>query len=1228
MAEKSSKHIFQQKLWLGISNLLKEPSSQDPYQPVNYWYSENINTRTDPYALTLNPATVKESGGTVTDFVKWADMTPTSLTTYLIGDTGNIYSRTTSGSWSFLHKAANSHGNGLQYFYGDDYLYYPNDSNIGRYGPLSGTPTFSDDFLTAQGGVPQNTNSLALTASSSQYASAANSATLQITSDLTLEAYCYLNSLPGIGNSMVVLGKWDESGALRSYLMDIYAISGYFGSGSDGALTISVNTTDAPIDSACTGTAGNYTLSATNASFALGQVILIHQSQGTNAGQYERNVISGYTAGTITLQSPLKGSYTTGAQVLVIKQYTNVTVNSGVTWTAKKWNGTTGGILTFLASGILTVNGTILADGAGYNLGYAGNNYDGYQGEGTAGTGARTTAANGNGGGGGSKSTSTSGGGGGANATNNGTSGLQSGGSLGSSAGTTDLTTMVFGGQGGNGGTSQISDNNRAGKGGDGGGIIYLAAVTITLNSTAKITANGLVGANAPDTGGGGGGGGAGGSVLLKCQTATLGTNLVLANGALGGSALPGDGGQRTGGTGGDGRVAIDYLTSYTGTTTPGITNNQDSTLVTTATYQLRIGISNDGTNYEYLTQNIPNLTTGQWNRLSISWAAASSFATFYVNGSSIGTVTGTKTAISSNLSLLYIGAKKGASTIGSFLDGYIDDVRIWSGVQSSSNIYNRNNIELTGNQGGLKAYYKLDNSASDSSGNANTLTLQNSATYTTSVPFVDPSARLDIDQSYTTTGSTYAVPTTINEVTSDQLPFTPSYDPQKSMDINVSARGTGNWTLTIHDQTNRTIASKTIANANMASSGYQEFIWDSPWRIVIGKSYHAHITSSVNDGSIVSSSLNVLQSGGNATGDFHTYYQFLVTDTLFHPAIDWLNFMVIGNERYLAKWDGAYYSPNYIAFPYGTHVRCFGIWGIYLAIGVWQQASSGTPNVYDFPQGKIYFWDGISLTFNFSIDVPEGQVNSIFGMDSDLYYFAGYKGDLMHYAGSWANQSGSFNGTKIKRIPYLGLKDYVEVYPQAMANYQNMLYMGLGANTNSTTLPQGVYSWGSLYPDYPQSLAFEHIISTGNKGSTVKIGVVYPIQQKLLVSWKDGLGYGVDVIDPTAGVYHTQGLIQTNTIDGGYLYQNDLALKVRADHLALNTGEGVQVGYALDREATYESTASITDTLNKFTTNTISNGRATEMSFQAMLTGNGSSTPTLLSLATQTDSLTSEQAF
>ncbi|MEM3335472.1 MAG: hypothetical protein QXY47_05520, partial [Thermoplasmata archaeon] len=107
-----------------------------------------------------------------------------------------------------------------------------------------------------------------------------------------------------------------------------------FGSGSDGDISINTST-DNPIDSTCSGTIGTTSLTATNSLFAPGQIILIHQTRGTGAGNWELNRIASYTAGTITLLHPLQNTYTTSgasvAQVLVMKQYNNFTINSGQT---------------------------------------------------------------------------------------------------------------------------------------------------------------------------------------------------------------------------------------------------------------------------------------------------------------------------------------------------------------------------------------------------------------------------------------------------------------------------------------------------------------------------------------------------------------------------------------------------------------------------------------------------------------------------------------------------------------------------------------------------------------------------------------------------------------------------------------------------------------------------------------------------------------------------------
>lgn len=373
-----------------------------------------------------------------------------------------------------------------------------------------------------------------------------------------------------------------------------------FGNGLDGDLTISSNTTEAPIDSSCSGTAGSYSLTATNASFAAGQLILIHKTRGNTtvtAGSWELNKISSYVAGTITTTYPLIYSYNdSGAdqsQVRVMKQYNNVTINNGITYTSKSWDKNVGGIMAFFAKGtvsgvtggVINLNGNNAnADGSGASggastvgIGFQGGN--GYQGqaqaqagEGTAGDLVQQLGANGNGGGGSKANTGTNAGGAGA-AGGNGTAGANgkstsgNGGSYGtggSAVGSASLVTMVFGGGGGGGGNG-ATEGNGANGGGSGAGIALIISNNIDLSG---LTINSKGGTGS--TGFRGGGGGAGGSVLLKCKTATLGTNKIV---ATGGNA----GGNST--AGGDGRIHIDYKTSYTGTTNPTLDATNDTQL-------------------------------------------------------------------------------------------------------------------------------------------------------------------------------------------------------------------------------------------------------------------------------------------------------------------------------------------------------------------------------------------------------------------------------------------------------------------------------------------------------------------------------------------------------------------------------------------------------------------------------------------------------------------------
>ena len=1175
----------------------------------SFAFGQSIDIRSDINNITVLPRSVKESGSVITNLPKWMETYNITLTSYIYDAGGTIYSRSSAGSYTSLRTVNNSHGNGLVYSAEDDYLYYTSDKVIGRYGPLSLNPTFVDDYFGSLGGVPLNTNSLDLESSSSQYASRADTATLSITGNIAFDYQIKPESLPAAGDQMVIASKWNESGATRSYKFDINTASGYFGDGSDGALTISSDTTEVPIDSACTGTAGSYSLTATNGAFAAGQVILIHQTQGSGAGQWERNSIASYTVGTITLQTPLVGNYVTGAQVRVMPQYTAVTINTGKTYTAKAWNGTTGGILAFICSGTINIIGNITASEKGFRGGNAGSNVDQYgdSGEGTGGASFNNVnnLANGNGGGAGLQALEGgNGGGGGGNGVAGSTGTVQpanSGPGIGgSSVGSADLTSMSLGGGGGTGGRAL---SNHGASGGNGGGIIFLSGAVITISGT--VTSNGSTGGTTSGNEGSGGGG-AGGSVLLKAQEAELGASLVVASGAS--AQVPGGTGKQ-GGTGGAGLVHLDYYTSYTGTTTPSLNATQDNSLVSNTTSQLRLSLSDDGTNEETLAFDA-NIQIAAWQQVGVSWNATTSIATFYLNAVAIGTRTGTLTSINDNAARFAIGASyDGAGAAEKFFDGLIDEGRNFNVTRSDSQMEYGLNQQIPVNTAGLVAYYKFNGDYTDATANANNLTATNSPVFSSDVPYPSPTTRLDIDQTQAGIGNTYTLPTTISEASTDKVLFTPAKDPQKSIQFNIDTIGTGNWTVTIHDSSNNVIATSTVANANLHTGDY-EFTYSSIWRPLTNftNQYHAHITSTVADGVVVTT-----VAGDLSTADFTTFYQFLVTDTEWHPLYRFLNFWVVGNERYIGKYEATLYEPNLITLQAGLRVRCFALWNEYLAIGT-QKGS----NIYDFDSGRIYFWDGYSPTFNFFIDVPEGGINAMLGSRGNLYIWAGYKNQLLQYQGGASAQ-------KLKDLPKMETNKYSEIYPGAVTMWQSLLRYGVAGGGDSTAIQKGVYTYGSTNLRYPDILTYDYPISTGNtSGTTCKIGMVGVVNKKLLIGWQDGTGYGVDNVDTTNAPYiysYLEFLIK----DDNSVWKEKEIIEYDAVFTSLLEGESISLRYALDGSTTFTSNpdqTSIGDTISR---QLISNGRYHEVQVGIDITS-ADTAPTIKGAVVISNSLGSEQ--
>ncbi|MDP3014516.1 MAG: hypothetical protein Q8M92_09755, partial [Candidatus Subteraquimicrobiales bacterium] len=388
------------------------------------------------------------------------------------------------------------------------------------------------------------------------------------------------------------------------------------GTGADGAITINAGTGNKNIDTdnvisgrSCTdgGDAVNYSvtqLTSTTATLstspssnclAVGNEILLINLQGTistqvNTGNYETLKIQGISSNVITFTTAKSNYYgdnsnddtnigtTSSTQIVMLQRvpnYTNVTIDSELTFSPSIWNGIKGGVMFFRATGTVSVGGTINGQGRGYDGGPTTSppNKPGIQGESyNLDSTTRSTSANLGGGGGGDPVGNGEGGGGGGGY---GTMGSNGGGPVstgvvgagGNSYGSSDLSKLYFGSGGGAGSHDIDANDGSGGAGGRAGGIIYISANTLSISGS--LTARGNNGANAV-TGTGnetaGGGGGSGGSIKLVGNTLTLGTNLITATGGTGGTSVTGN---SNGGTGGVGRIAVYYANTVTGTASP-----------------------------------------------------------------------------------------------------------------------------------------------------------------------------------------------------------------------------------------------------------------------------------------------------------------------------------------------------------------------------------------------------------------------------------------------------------------------------------------------------------------------------------------------------------------------------------------------------------------------------------------------------------------------------------
>lgn len=387
---------------------------------------------------------------------------------------------------------------------------------------------------------------------------------------------------------LAVAGACALAAASRAQAIDPGLGDGHWGPLNVRAATLALNR------SAALQAGGGSALQVSTASpFAAGDLVMVYQAQdvlsvdsgtpgpfdlsATGAGRWELARIASMDGGTLLLTAPLASSFPAGlSQVLVVPEYTTVTVSAGSALVAPPWNGSTGGVLAFLAQGAVVNEGEISASGAGFrggapNFTQTCTGSQGLDGAPNAGKGegfvagrfgpaftARGNVANGAGGG----VVCNSGGGGGGNGGQGGKGGWSAqsttdvGGLGGAALGVSgEDERLPFGGGGGAG----QGNANEGGVGGRGGGVVWFRA--LELRGGGVVSADGTNGADAGpiNPSDGAGGGGAGGTISIRLAHAAR-CGLLRANGGDGGDTpeFEATGGPcGPGGGGGGGRILL-----------------------------------------------------------------------------------------------------------------------------------------------------------------------------------------------------------------------------------------------------------------------------------------------------------------------------------------------------------------------------------------------------------------------------------------------------------------------------------------------------------------------------------------------------------------------------------------------------------------------------------------------------------------------------------------------
>jgi hypothetical protein len=323
-------------------------------------------------------------------------------------------------------------------------------------------------------------------------------------------------------------------------------------------------------------------------------------------------------------------------------------------------------------------------------------------------------------------------------------------------------------------------------------------------------------------------------------------------------------------------------------------------------------------------------------------------------------------------------------------------------------------------------------------------------------------------------------------------------------------------------------------------------------------------------------------------------------------PIVEFIGNLYLANGRYLGEWDSSVWTYNKLTMPVGWNIRCMAVVGDRLVMGGWK----GT-NVSDNERGFLWTWNGTDAGITDFVEVTEGAVNAMAVYDNTLWFIAGSVGNLYYYDG---------NTIKIRQITnFLEQNKYVDIYPGAMTAHRGDLFIGVAGATDSTTITQGVYTYGRTSKNYPRALNIPNIISTGTKtGTGLKIGSLHAVgPNEFYIGWHDGSANGVDLISGTTP--YTSATWYSLWFDNGHPYHEKETDVIKFTHKPLAANESMDFYYRIDRttswvQLTPNATQAVGDTETRCPVTPMFSWK--EIQLRVDIKTSGTTSPSLISAA------------